>query len=92
MPSIPRIPRVRDNKLKANECETYEIAKFIRHTTGLTQAKFAEGVGRSARAIECWEAGITSMSLATFLKIVKKYDIEVIIYKKDSTKLNDKDN
>lgn len=89
---MPMIPRARDNKLKANDCETYEIAKFIRHITGLTQANFAKEIGKSTRAIECWEAGITSMSLATFLKIVKKYNIEVIIYKKDSTKLNDKDN
>lgn len=69
-------------QMKANDFKPKEIIKFIREWTELTQADFAKSIRRSRKTIEGYEYGTINVSLATFLKICKEHDIEVIVRKK----------
>lgn len=68
--------------MKANNYKPKEIIKFIREWTELTQNDFAKSIRRSKKTIEGYEYGTINVSLATFLKICKTHDVEVIIRKK----------
>ncbi len=69
-------------EMKANDYKPKEIIKFIREWTELTQNDFAKSIRRSKKTIEGYEYGTINVSLATFLKICKTHDVEVIIRKK----------
>ena len=69
-------------QMRANDYEPKDIARIIREWTGLSQKDFASALQKSKRTIEAWEYGETTMNLKTFLKIIKKYDIEIILRKK----------
>ena len=69
-------------QLKANDYKPKEIVKIIREWTELTQKEFADSIHRSRKTIEAYEYGKVNVSLATFLKICKTHDIEIIVRKK----------
>lgn len=69
-------------QLKANDYKPKEIVKFIREWTDLTQNDFAKSINRSRKTIEGYEYGTVNVSLATFLKMCKEHNIEVIVRKK----------
>ena len=69
-------------QLKANEYKPKDIIRIIREWTELTQNDFANSIHRSRKTIEGYEYGKINISLATFLKICKTHDVEVIIRKK----------
>lgn len=69
-------------QFKANDYKPKEIIKFLREWTELTQNDFAKSIHRSRKTIEGYEYGTINVSLATFLKICKSHDIEVIVRKK----------
>lgn len=69
-------------QMRANDYKPKEIVKIIREWTDLTQNDFAKAIHRSRKTIEGYEYGTINVSLATFLKICKTHNIEVIIRKK----------
>ena len=69
-------------QIKANNYKPKEIVKFIREWTELTQNDFAKSINRSRKTIEGYEYGTINVSLATFLKMCKEHNIEVIVRKK----------
>ncbi len=69
-------------QIKANDYKPKEIVKFIREWTDLTQNDFAKSINRSRKTIEGYEYGTVNVSLATFLKMCKEHNIEVIVRKK----------
>lgn len=69
-------------QIKANDYKPKETVKFIREWTDLTQNDFAKSINRSRKTIEGYEYGTVNVSLATFLKMCKEHNIEVIVRKK----------
>ncbi len=69
-------------QMRAGDYKPKDIIKIIREWTELTQNDFANSIRRSRKTIEGYEYGKINVSLATFLKICKTHDIEVIIRKK----------
>lgn len=66
---------------KVNDYNPNEIIKFIRDWTDLTQKEFAESLHLSKKTIEGYEYGTINYSFATFMKMCKKYELEVIVRK-----------
>ena len=69
-------------KFKANEYSKGDIIKFIRQWSNLTQKEFAKKVGKSKRTIEDYESGITNYNIQFLKDIAKKFNLEIIICKK----------
>lgn len=69
-------------QFKANDYKPKEIVKLVREWSELTQNDFAESIHRSRKTIEGYEYGTINVSLATFLKMCKAHNIEVIVRKK----------
>ncbi len=69
-------------QFKANDYKPKEIIKLVREWSELTQNDFAESIHRSRKTIEGYEYGTINVSLATFLKMCKAHNIEVIVRKK----------
>lgn len=69
-------------KIRANDYKPEEIVKFIREWTELTQKDFANSIGRKEKTISDYEHGRIKFSYEKLLEMCKKYDIDIILYKK----------
>ena len=69
-------------KIKANDYKPEEMVKFIREWAELTQKDFAKSIDRQESTIADYEHGRIKFSYDIFLKMCKKHNIDVILYKK----------
>lgn len=69
-------------RLILDKYEPKEIIKFVRQSTGLTQEKFGEKIGKSKDTIQSYELGRNKMSLNTFIEITQKFNLKIIIEEK----------
>lgn len=65
-----------------DDYEPKEIIKFIRQSTGLTQKKFGEKIGKSKDTIQSYELGRNKMTLNDFINATKISNIQIIIEEK----------
>ncbi len=68
-------------QIKAHDYETWEIIRFIREWTELTQRDFGNSINRAAKTIADYECGRCNVNLKLFLEMCKVHGIEVIIRK-----------
>lgn len=72
-------------KLIANEYEPKEVFKILREWTGLTQEEISKEMGKKGRS---WakeiESGKNRYYFNDILEIAKKYDINIIMEKKNN--------
>ncbi len=70
-------------KFNVNDYEKGAIIKIIREWTNLTQAEFAQMVGKSKRTIEQYEAGTVNYNIDFLKKVSKIFKVDIIVEKKD---------
>lgn len=74
---------VNNMKFNVNDYEKGAIIKIIREWTNLTQAEFAQMVGKSKRTIEQYEAGTVNYNIEFLKKVSKIFKVDIIVEKKD---------
>lgn len=74
---------VNNMKFNVNDYEKGAIIKIIREWTNLTQAEFAQMVGKSKRTIEQYEAGTVNYNIDFLKKVSKIFKVDIIVEKKD---------
>lgn len=70
-------------EFKANSYNANEILKFIRQSTGKTQEQFSKEIEKSKNWVKNNEQGINRYFFEDLLKIANKYNIDIIIKKKN---------
>ena len=68
-----------DMKINAKDYKSNEVIKFIREGLNLTQEQLAKDIKISKSSIEKYEYGTVNYSFETLLKIISKYDMDIII-------------
>lgn len=71
-------------KIIIDQYEPKEIIKFIRQSTGLTQEKFANKIGKGKDAVQSYELGRSKMTFDKFIEITKIFDLKITIEEKNS--------
>ena len=69
-------------KLKANDYASSHLIKIIREWTEMSQQDFAQSIGLTRSAIAKYEGDERNFSFATFMKICREHNIDVILEKK----------
>lgn len=69
-------------KINANNYKPEKIVKFIREWTELTQDDFAKSIHRKGKTVSDYEHGRIKFSYELFLRMCKKHNIDIILYKK----------
>ena len=68
-------------KIKIKSYEKQDIMRILREWTGLTQKEFAKQIGKSVRTVQGYEEGLINYNIDTILKIIKVFNMEMIIEK-----------
>ena len=70
-------------KIVVNDYEPKEVFRMVREYTGLTQTELAKELNRkSYHGIKKIENGTNRFYFDTFMEVIKKHDLEVIITNK----------
>jgi len=75
-------------EIKANDYSPNDILKYMRQTTGLTQAEFAKTIGKSEDWCQSNELGRSNYFFKDLLELARNNGMDIIIKENAQKKTN----